>query len=351
MGSTSKLVHPGIARHVELAFWNRLRSDSSFHWADNPESPGPAEILLFDNRGVGNSGYPRGPYTTSGMAEDAICLLDYIGWTNDRELHVVGISLGGMISQELSYRIPHRIASLTLAVTTPGGHVWQNLPPFSGVRSLARLLFTPDPVQKVPLVLEMLYPPEWLDSKAEGDDKGRTNREIQTEVNTSSIHPRQLADSQLVRQAYLVRVSLTIPQQFVGHISQMAAGLTHRFTPSRLKTIASKIPKSGAYQNTQITIVTGDVDNLVAPRRSRELVQGMGLTIDAAASKHTNPRDNTPREASEIQRIELVEWKETGHGINHQRAEWFNRLLERTFEEGRRVVEKEKQGSANERVY
>ena len=33
------------------------------------------------------------------MAEDVICLLDYLGWTADRELNIVGISLGGMIAQ------------------------------------------------------------------------------------------------------------------------------------------------------------------------------------------------------------------------------------------------------------
>jgi len=33
------------------------------------------------------------------MAEDVICLLDYVGWTAERELNVVGISMGGMIAQ------------------------------------------------------------------------------------------------------------------------------------------------------------------------------------------------------------------------------------------------------------
>jgi hypothetical protein len=33
------------------------------------------------------------------MAEDVICLLDHVGWTQEREVHVVGISLGGMIAQ------------------------------------------------------------------------------------------------------------------------------------------------------------------------------------------------------------------------------------------------------------
>jgi hypothetical protein len=82
------------------------------------------------------------------MAEDIVTLLDYIGWTAPRDLHVVGISLGGMIAQgtswcassseynpspytELAYRIPQNIASLTLAVTTPGGNPWSNLPSVS----------------------------------------------------------------------------------------------------------------------------------------------------------------------------------------------------------------------------
>lgn len=81
------------------------------------------------------------------MAEDLITLLDYVGWTAKHDLHVVGISLGGMIAQgiyscisenvstdswsseELAYRIPGHIASLTLAVTTPGGRPWSNFPP------------------------------------------------------------------------------------------------------------------------------------------------------------------------------------------------------------------------------
>lgn len=73
-------------------------------------------VLVFDNRGAGNSSTPRGPYrfvrskvdfelksdcslSTSGMAQDAITLLDYVGWTEARSIHVVGLSLGGMISQ------------------------------------------------------------------------------------------------------------------------------------------------------------------------------------------------------------------------------------------------------------
>lgn len=99
----------------------RLNS-TSFSWAPQVEHFGRDprySILVFDNRGVGNSGTPRGPYTcvtlshlsisitqmcvtprrTSGMAEDVIVLLDYLGWTEERSVHLLGLSLGGMIAQ------------------------------------------------------------------------------------------------------------------------------------------------------------------------------------------------------------------------------------------------------------
>lgn len=46
--------------------------------------------------------------STAGMAEDVIALLDYIGWTAKRDLHVVGISLGGMIAQGSSSIFPSK---------------------------------------------------------------------------------------------------------------------------------------------------------------------------------------------------------------------------------------------------
>jgi len=57
--------------------------------------------LIFDNRGMGASGKPLMRYSTSEMAKDILELLDHLGWTHERELHVVGVSMGGMIAQEL----------------------------------------------------------------------------------------------------------------------------------------------------------------------------------------------------------------------------------------------------------
>lgn len=50
---------------------------------------------------MGNSDKPIMRYSTKEMALDLIELLDHLGWTKERQLHITGVSMGGMISQEL----------------------------------------------------------------------------------------------------------------------------------------------------------------------------------------------------------------------------------------------------------
>ena len=57
--------------------------------------------LVLDNRGMGESDKPALRYSTSEMAKDTLELLDHVKWNKEREVHVVGISMGGMIAQEL----------------------------------------------------------------------------------------------------------------------------------------------------------------------------------------------------------------------------------------------------------
>lgn len=86
-------------------------------------------VLVFDNSGSGWSDTPRGPYTTSGMAREVIELLNFVGWTEDRGVHVVGVSMGGMIALKLAALVPNRIASLLLGVTSAGHGLRRKLPP------------------------------------------------------------------------------------------------------------------------------------------------------------------------------------------------------------------------------
>jgi len=72
---------------------------------------------MFDSRGVGSSDRPTDPFTTRTMADDTVGLMDHLGI---EKAHVLGVSLGGMIAQEITINYPARVMKLILACTSPG---------------------------------------------------------------------------------------------------------------------------------------------------------------------------------------------------------------------------------------
>jgi len=76
------------------------------------------QVLTFDQRGSGQSEKPDMAYSIALLADDTAALMDQVGFTS---AHIIGVSMGGMIAQELVLRHPQKVRSLVLGCTTPGG--------------------------------------------------------------------------------------------------------------------------------------------------------------------------------------------------------------------------------------
>lgn len=113
--------------------WTGVRDD----WRDWPSRfATDRPVLSLDPRGMGESSLPEAPWTIADMADDVRAVVDDQGW--DR-VHLLGVSMGGMVAQTLALTAPNRIASLTLGCTTPGGRAF--VPPADGM--IASLAPTP----------------------------------------------------------------------------------------------------------------------------------------------------------------------------------------------------------------
>ncbi|WP_421934043.1 alpha/beta fold hydrolase [Phenylobacterium sp.] len=80
--------------------------------------PKAFDMVSYDQRGLGRSDKPDLAYTMADYADDAAALMEALGLD---KAHVIGVSFGGMVAQELVLRHPSRVDRLVLACTSPGG--------------------------------------------------------------------------------------------------------------------------------------------------------------------------------------------------------------------------------------
>lgn len=114
------------------------------------------EVLAHDQRGLGLTSIPDGPYTMAQYAKDAAALLDHVGW---KTCAIVGISFGGMVAQEFAVTFPERVERLALLCTSTGGTGGSSYP----LHELAALS-ADERASRMMTLSDTRFTPEWLAS-------------------------------------------------------------------------------------------------------------------------------------------------------------------------------------------
>ncbi|KAI8925951.1 Alpha/Beta hydrolase protein [Entophlyctis helioformis] len=205
-------------------------------------------VCVFDNRGSGFSSSPLGRYTTKLMAQDTMSLLAHLGWTH---VHIVGLSMGGMVAQELAYMLGDRVVSLCLVST----YAKFNGVPRHGIWSavVGGASKTPTMESYCEVMLDVLFPPAWLNAPCTIEAGFANNREY-------------------AFQFFLSRFAKTGFQNPVGRAGQQVAVLSHYFDERLTHLSALGYP---------ITVLTGDEDRVLRQPLSCEyLASRLNATLD-----------------------------------------------------------------------
>lgn len=227
--------------------------------------------VTYDNRGAGRSGKPLGPYTIQQMAEDALCLLDHL---EIDKAFVLGLSMGGMIAQELALLAPKRVRGLFLGCTHCGG---------------------PKRVPPSPQSLEILL-----------NNTGLSQEEIIRKNLPIFFSGRCLKEQPQVVDAYIA-AQLSAPEQPDYAFRAQLAAIASFDCSDRLRNI--KVP---------VMIVAGEEDVLVPPENARlmakrlpqaevVLLPGVGHALHAECCDKINDLAHSFFK-------KVLDWKNTAEG-------------------------------------
>ncbi len=266
-----------------LLMINGLGSDHLEWLHQIPAFESRFRVLVFDNRGTGKTDVPPGPYSTAQMADDAAALLGALGIPR---AHVLGVSLGGMIAQEVALRHPDRVDGLVLGCTGPGGEL--SLRPSPEAMAAFALAGGEDPEAELRRMLPFLYTDACIRERP-GEIEGFVRRRLD--------HP-------------------TPPE---GYRAQLAAAVTHDAS-SRLEGIRART-----------LIITGDADRLVNWENSLRIagrIPGAKLVVLPGA-----PHRLFAETADEFNR-EVLSFLQNGDVPENYRSSGTDRRT-RTAEQGR----------------
>ncbi|KAK0263102.1 hypothetical protein LTR35_017622 [Friedmanniomyces endolithicus] len=226
--------------------WQRQTKDFGHTEGDQYSS------LVFDNRGIGESDKPLLRYTTFEMARDVVELLDHVGWTEPRSVHIVGISMGGMIAQELALQIPTRICSLNFISTAP--RIVRTLPYLENVRNRIDLMWPKALGAQISKVKADCYSAEWL----------KKPDETESIVQPFPTNGDRFASGELTKRL--------LPGAFTrqGFLCQLYAAGFHHKSAAQLKPLADAVGRE------RIMVLHGTGDHMIDFVHGKMLLAELG---------------------------------------------------------------------------
>ncbi|WDK21708.1 glycylpeptide N-tetradecanoyltransferase [Colletotrichum graminicola] len=237
-------------------------------------------VLVYDNRGMGESDVPYCRYTTSAMARDALEVLAHVGWdAAPRGVHLVGISMGGMISQEIAFAAPALFASVNLLCTAP----WfeSTKPMLENLRDRASMLIPKGVERSIADTALRLFPADWLampDEAAElpGDATPRCGP-----ADGGRGYGRFDSNFQRFQAQEIVKRYTPGLYSTRGFLQQLTAAGWHHKSPAQLRQLADAVGRD------RIAVIHGTGDDMIDVHHGRllakhlepavvEIIEGMG---------------------------------------------------------------------------
>ncbi|KZL73125.1 glycylpeptide N-tetradecanoyltransferase [Colletotrichum tofieldiae] len=252
-------------------------------------------VLIFDNRGMGESDVPYCRYTTSSMAQDVLEVLAHVGWTAPRSVHLVGISMGGMISQEIAFASPSLFSSVTFLCTAP----WiENTKPFvENLKDRASMLIPKTADRSIADTALKLFPADWLVMPDEAAELPNDATPGCGPADGGQGYGRFDSNYQRFQAQELVKRNTPGLFTIRGFVQQLVAAGWHNKSPAQLRQLGDAVGRE------RIAVIHGTADFMIDVHHGKLL------------AKHLEPGV-----------VEIVEGM--GHAPIMDRVPWLNRWLE-----------------------
>jgi pimeloyl-ACP methyl ester carboxylesterase len=243
------------------------------------------------------------------MAQDLVEVLDHAGWTSPRQVHAVGLSLGGMIAQELGLLIPDRIATLNLIHTTARiESTWMDY-----VKTYGQILKKKTVDETLWAAASAMFSHDWLlqpdnaevpDISMPGVRPPQVNNEGGSDSTGETSHVYLKFDNNYARYAAQELTKQNDPLFMAADkwavLGHFLASSTHYLSDARLVQLADAVGRD------RILVLHASEDNMIPSRYGAHLMAVL------------RPGRAVMRQGS-------------GHVPKLERARWFNELLAETF--------------------